>query len=115
MKRIVLIVALCLLANVSFAEFISGNKLYGALQDCEKYENGKATFDNYWSCGFSNGYITGAYDAYVDTEICEPSNATTVQTKDIVHLWLKNNPDKRSYSADSLVLVALRSVWPCPE
>jgi hypothetical protein len=64
MKRLALIVALCLLTNVSFAEFENGNALLSKFQKCEKYENGDTTLSNNWSCGFAMGLVVGVHDAW---------------------------------------------------
>jgi len=47
-------------------------------------------------------------------EFCTPEDASLGRVADVVYLWLKNHPDDRSYSAESLVIAALQEAWPCP-
>ena len=114
MKRFALIALLCLLANVSFAVFKNGNALYSDLQNCEKIDRDGET-GNVYQCGIAMGYVSAIADvAGVNENTCFQSGVTLKQIKDVVYLWLKNNPADRSYTAESLVLAALKEAWPCP-
>lgn len=125
MKRIVLIVALCLLANMSFAEsivFKTGNTIYPTFQDCEKWENGDKRVSAA-TCGMVLGYVTGVYDTYgklgqagesVTIKICSP-DVTAKQLQDVVYDYLKENPRDRHKAASALVVLAMYEAWPCPE
>jgi len=115
MKRLAWIVALCLTANVSCADLFDGNIVYRFFEQCEKFENGDKSIENYWNCGVSKGYVAGIHDAWFGQAFCTPEDASLGQVAEVVHLWLKNHPDDRSYSAESLVLAALHESWPCPE
>ena len=115
MKRLAWIVALCLTANVSCADLFDGNIVYRFFEQCEKFENGDKSIENYWNCGISKGYVAGVHDAFIGQTFCTPTDASLGQVAEVVHLWLKNHPDDRSYSAESLVLAALHESWPCPE
>ena len=42
-----------------------------------------------------------------------PRNITAGQAQDVVKRYLENNPEKRHFSADSLVINAVAQVWPC--
>jgi len=55
----------------------------------------------------SDGRVTFGWKA------CVPKNVTISQTKDVVTRWLANNPERRHYSADSLVAWALAEGFPC--
>lgn len=115
MKRLILIVALCLSANVSFADLFDGNSVYRFFQMCEKFKNGDKSIENYWNCGMSKGYVAGVHDTLLGQAFCTPANTSLGQVEDVVHLWLKNHPAERSYSAESLVIAALQEAWPCAD
>jgi hypothetical protein len=123
MKRLALIVALCLLTNVSFAEFENGNALLTKFQKCENYENGDTTLSNNWSCGFAMGLVVGVHDTITELENNTGKSPVRVCTRginpdqvyDVVYKFLKENPSIRNDSAWSLALLAMHDAWPCPE
>ena len=103
---------LLLVAGPSFGgSYDSGNSLYTMLQNCEK--------DAGVACAYTLGYVAGVSDTLaapsLDVSICAPLDVTRQQLNDVVHLWLKNNPGKRSYAATSIVRVAMQETWPCTE
>ena len=70
-------------------------------------------------------YVIGAVDAMstafmspdrqpTEMSLCLPNNATREQAVDIVVKYLKENPEKRQYSAETSVWTALRAAFPCP-
>ena len=59
-------------------------------------------------------YIIGVVDALDDIAFCVPRNVQKGQIRDVVYLWLKNNPARRASTAVSLIKVALQESWPCP-
>lgn len=101
MKHLLVILWICLTLP-AHAEFYSGNDLYKRLQSTNAVDQGLAL-----------GYIAGAFDTLSSRLICPPSNVTMGQVRDIVRMWLENNPQTRHFSADSLVLSTFKSVWPC--
>jgi len=115
MKRLALLAALFLSSSASFAELFDGNIVYRFFETCEKYENGDKSIENYWNCGVSKGYVAGVHDAFIGQAFCTPTDASLGQVAEVIHLWLKNHPDDRSYSAESLVVAALQEAWPCPQ
>ena len=108
---------LLVFAGSAEGEFNSGNDLFTKLQGCEKYKRGDESYGNYFDCGYSMGFIEGVSDTIEGTSlekgICVQKGVTSGQLRDVAHLWLKNNPGKRSYSANSLVITAMRETWPC--
>ena len=62
MKYSMLICVLLLLPNLSGAGWKTGNDLYAELEDCLKNEAGNRTYENYYGCGNSIGYILGVDD-----------------------------------------------------
>jgi len=115
MNRLTLTIVLCLSAHVSHADLFDGNGIYRFFEMCEKYKNGDASIENYWNCGMSKGYVAGVHDTLLGHAFCTPANTSLGEVEDVVHLWLKNHPDDRAYSAESLVIAALQEAWPCPE
>jgi hypothetical protein len=85
--------------------FVTGNELYQDLKD------------NYGKL-YSLGYITGIADVGNDNSIyefkfCIPTHATQGQLSDIVSKWLEQNPERRHYSASSLIALAFQEAFPC--
>ena len=118
MKRVVLLLLLSMFQMPTMAGFTPGNTLYNEMQVCEtsEYKERKLLTEAY-ACGFVNGYIRGAWDAVYESNkengICIPTGVTVGQMTDVVHLWMKNNPGKRAYTADSLFRAAILETWPC--
>jgi len=87
------------------ATFVDGNELYEDMKN------------NYGKL-YSSGYITGVADVGNDNSIygfrfCVPQQATRGQLADVVNKWLEQNPDKRHYSASSLIAHAFQETFPC--
>jgi len=100
MKTRVALAAL-LIAGSAHAEFISGNKLFDHL-------NGEASDRIY-----AMGYIVGVFDTGRGVVHCPPSGVTVGQVRDMVHNFLRSNPQDRNFSGDSIVNHVLKNVWPC--
>lgn len=101
MKKILLIFSLIFSMN-SFANdvaaFYSGNEIYRRL-------NSSALQDQ----AFSNGYIMGAVDGFIDTlkkDKCNMKDVQAQQIIDTVKKYFAENPNMRQYSAQSSVQVA---------
>lgn len=100
MKRALILLAL--VATTAHAEFLTGNKLRQLFEDRERE-------------AIAIGYTMGVYDADLRAVHCSPDGITGRQLSDIIKMWMANNPDKLHYSADSIILETLKSLWPCPE
>lgn len=59
------------------------------------------------------GFVLGVADSFRGTEVCLPENVQARQLYDVVHQWLRANPDKRHLEGAAIVLVALNRTWPC--
>jgi hypothetical protein len=101
MKRLALIsvVALCATAH---AEFWDGNKLLEKINSHLNYEQGMAL-----------GYIMGVADTGLGISHCTPANATAGQLHDMVLIHLRAFPERRTRTADSIVMETLKAAWPC--
>jgi hypothetical protein len=97
-----LIVGLLFVPCIASAEFMDGNGLLSRMNDSETVPRMVAL-----------GYVQGVADVFARVKICAPQNVTAGQARDVVKQYLEINPDRRHYSADSLVLNALAQVWPC--
>jgi hypothetical protein len=102
MIRIIAALAFAAASTASHAQFIDGNRLLERMSDESTVKQMVAL-----------GYVLGVADSFAESEICIPQNVQASQLADIVRRWLQNNPDKRHVSAAAIVLVSLRSVWPC--
>ncbi len=97
-----LIVGLLFVPCMASAEFLDGNGLLSRMNDSESIPRMVAL-----------GYVQGVADVYARVKVCAPQNVTAGQARDVVKQYLELNPERRHYSADSLVVNALAQVWPC--
>ena len=100
MKKLLLLLAFCTSAH---AEFMDGNALYTDMR-------GTAT-----SKAIAIGYIMGVADQARGITFCPPENVTAGQLLDMVDLFLSRNPDKRHYTANSIVAIIIAETWPCKQ
>ena len=98
-----LLIGLVMVASAAHAEFYSGNELLSRMQSSEQVDRMLAM-----------GYIAGVVDSFNGIIMCAPPTITLGQTLDIVKLSMITKPQNRHYSADSLIVLALKEVWPCP-
>lgn len=62
------------------------------------------------------GYIVGIHDALSGLTVCSPDSITKGQVRDLIKIYIDNNPKLRSNStelASKTVAQALAQVWPC--
>jgi len=97
-----LIAGLLFAPCMASAEFMDGNTLLSKMNDSDVIPR-----------AVSLGYVQGVIDVFVRTKVCPPQNITAGQARDVVKQYLEINPEKRHYSADSLVVNAIAQVWPC--
>jgi hypothetical protein len=100
MKKI--IATLLFVPCMASAEFLDGNSLLSKMNDSDVIPR-----------AVSLGYVQGVIDVFVRTQVCPPRNITAGQAQDVVKRYLENHPEKRHFSADSLVINAVAQVWPC--
>lgn len=100
MKQTITTIAL-LCATTAHAEFISGNEL---LSNMTGDSNAKL---------FAFGYVAGVYDTTTTVVHCAPASVTLRQVNDTVRKGLEAVPELRNKSADSLINLILKTVWPC--
>jgi hypothetical protein len=102
MKKLLL--ALLLFSASAQAAFIDGNKLLEYAREEERSGT---------SSGMLLGYIAGVHDAFDNTAICTPSNATLGQLKAVVVKFLKENPEVWAKNGDNVIFLALGRAFPC--
>lgn len=100
MKRLALIAALA--AGPVHAEFWDGNRLYERITSSSFFEQGTAM-----------GYIMGVADTGAGVLHCAPPTATAGQLQDMVLLNLRTFPERRTRTADTIVVDVLKAAWPC--
>ena len=74
------------------------------------------TVENLFSLGFCAGYLTAIMelsDHGGERPFCIPADATNMQIKDTVLIYLQNHPEQANLEADSLVIAALIAAFPC--
>lgn len=104
--RVALLLSLCLWSPALAGSFNNGNELHTRCS-----ENGFAE-------GYCFGYIAGISDvlsnaAIGDFNACQPKDVTVQQVVDVVKKYLKENPQDRHFTANSLVAYALSEAFPC--
>lgn len=107
MKQFHFFIFLFLLSFNCFASFVDGNELHQKISS-KDFDDRK----------FAYGYIFGIYDSFSD--ICEKksknhtlTNLQAGQLFDSVKIYLANNPNKRNFSAKSIVLDVLKKDYNC--
>lgn len=103
MKKLLLVVAFVACAKAN-AEFFSGNDLLSNINSTDALERMLAL-----------GYVMGVSDSGDSILHCAPAGVTAGQVRDVVKGALIASPGTRHHSADSLVVKALRNVWPCKD
>jgi len=101
--KVKLALVAAMLATSAHAEFWDGNKLYEKMRG-ETLEQMQAL-----------GYVMGVSDVGQGSNHCPTANVTAGQMEDVVRRYLFNNPSVRHYTADSLILRALKLVFPCQQ
>lgn len=110
-STIALGVASLMPAPVFAGHFMDGNKLYDLCT-----AQGHPMLE-----GACSGYIMGVADDLagindvMPTAACLPENVTTEQAHDIVVGFLRDHPEKRHFTAEYLVGIALNGAFPCPK
>jgi hypothetical protein len=102
MKKIIAIL-LCM-PMMAHADFFTGNMLLSRMNSSEHIETSLAL-----------GYVMGVSDAYQNITHCSGSQVTSGQTRDVVKLYLQNNPSIRDVAAELLIMFALSEAFPCPK
>ena len=100
MKKVVLL--LSVLAASAHAEFYDGNEILRRMQSSSLVDQAIAV-----------GYVSGVSDTGNNVTHCVPKSVTVGQVHDMVKNYLEANPANRHYTADSLIINLLKSVWPC--
>jgi hypothetical protein len=116
MKRL-LIAAMILAATStpSLGYFVDGNELY---KKCNSSTSDSAGV-GYMDLSYCLAYIAGVSDTLDSARannrlpVCVPVNVQAGQLKDVVTMYLRDNPSVRSMEANLLVVVALSDAWGC--
>jgi len=101
-QRIFVGCAIAVAAAAAQAEFWDGNKLYERLTSEVSFNQGAAL-----------GYVMGVADTTLGVLHCAPATATAGQLQDMVTQHLRVYPERRTRTADSLVIDTLKAAWPC--
>jgi hypothetical protein len=92
------------------AQFYSGNDLHGYCS----VDRGNLHYAQYM--GICQGFVAGVVDSSLrplSFRVCVPAGVTLQQTADVVTNYLRDHPEERHYTAQSLVVFALQQAWPC--
>ena len=122
--KYITVLAFSLITGTAYASSFDGNKLYELCQS-----------NDFALYGYVSGWIDKELeDSYgvqraieripdnpamstlkfvVDGNICYPKGMTLGQAKDVLCLYLKNNPATRAQSGSLLLWTAYREVWTC--
>lgn len=88
------------------AEFYTGNNLKAML---EQWDKGTSSGEAWLGAG----YVLGVHDALSGIAIC---SGTNVAPRDLINTalqYMRTNPEVLNRTADRVVAVSLKSVWPC--
>ena len=93
---------IALIPCIAQAEFFNGNDILNRINSSDHMAQMQAL-----------GYIQGVSDVYVYVTFCPAAGVTAGQLQDIVKAYLQHNPATRHKTAESLINLALKQVWPC--
>lgn len=105
--------ALCALSFTANADFFSGNDLYQLYRGHLRADSPSSSGKDYADSMEYLGYVTGVWDAYNGIFICTGEPITRGQVADMIGYHLRDNPELRSKSASSVILVYLEEKYPC--
>lgn len=89
-------------------EFMTGRTLKAGLEGWYSDESDDTVRD---SSAF--GYVIGVHDAMSGTLVCSGDDVTQGQVVEVVLRYLRSHPETLNKSADTVVVAALKGVWPC--
>ncbi len=114
MRRVLLAVVLLLGVSSIDAFFVSGNDLLSHMKNCDKYDAGQESYDNYYGCAFGTAYVDGVFDSHhtlqgwkgFENHTCFPDGVTDGQLRAVVRKYLDNHPEGLHKTASGLALNA---------
>jgi hypothetical protein len=87
------------------ATFEGGNDLYALMKAPGPGSNQEI---------FARGYVAGVVDSLIDRgELCMPDSVKATDVSVVVKKWLDEHPDKRDYTAASIIEGATMELWRC--
>ena len=89
--------------------FINGNKLFEMCQTADVSAQTSQTFKD----GTCAGYILGVADALGGSSFCFAVEMEVGQLVDVVKLYLRDHPERRHYTAASLIVDAFTEKFSC--
>lgn len=107
MKRIALLLTCLAMPLPSWADFTNGNELQEWLSRSEDKNESR------YHTGLFRGYVSGVIDTGNDVLFCTPDGVTRGQYIAVVAKYIKEHPEQWNLSASTLVINALRQVFPC--
>jgi hypothetical protein len=115
MRTFLLVAVLVGLPVQAHAQFRYGNELAADMHAWEKAEAAETLTSAEWhQAGEYSGYVLGAADAYEGAGVfCGYGKVATEQLEVVVAAYLKSDPTRWHFSANSLVGMALREAFPC--
>jgi len=84
------------------SQFFNGNELLSRMEST-----------NHFAQGVAHGYVVGIMDTMTGITICSPGKLTVGQVHDIIHKYLKDNPEHRHLAADVIVETVMSRRFPC--
>ena len=94
------------------AKFVDGTELARRAAVFERYNQQSSVTDGIDVANYM-GYTMGVADAVSGSLICPPGSTSAQQIGAIVAKYLRNNPEKWHQGRSTLVVDALRPVFPC--
>lgn len=106
---IILAATLALATNASAeGEFLSGKELKVGLEGWKSSDSEEVVRD-----AVAFGYVIGVHDALSGALVCSGEDVTQGMVIDAVLKYMRANPKSLDNSADTVVVEALKRIWPC--
>ena len=99
--------------NASAAFFKTGYELSREALAFDRVSEGSGSTLDYQPSALFQGYVQGVIDTLDGVIICPARNAKSGQVAAIVSKYLKANPEKWGDGGETIVVNALRPVFPC--
>lgn len=88
----------------------TGNDL---LVTCSEVDSQLGTACMFYIRGITEGFFGALAATRQPQAFCVPDTVTLIQMRDVIVKWLRDNPDKRHFGANVLIIGIMKAAFPC--
>lgn len=115
MKKLLFTIATLFFHSQSYAQMYSGQELAQFALAYERVTDRRAHNIDHLDAQFFLGYVASTFDTNSYKSYCPPPNLKLGQLASITSSFLKNHPEKWSYSGNEVVKQSFEQAFPCPK